>query len=339
MATENKNYGGVAIGQVQAIPLELVNATYNRRTVFPVLKEMGHSYINLIRLAISNDPAERKKFVDLVDEHESTPRKEGEMTVQSLAESIRANGQLQVVNVQQLGTSQHKDSDGQVLGMKYGYAIMAGNHRTAALAYLFAKYGFVLGSNPKQSKPFVRAVLIRADKEKAGEISMEENFQRKPLDDAEVGQHVAEFLENGWTYERIVERYGRSVSYYKNCLALYKPIDGVDGGALMDKLRRKEITKAEAVATASGKAPAPSRTPKAMRASVSGDAATNSRTGPVRKALAVSAIEKLIDETPHDGALKNVWFIKGLAAALGTDYDAEIQASDARIKKTKGKTA
>jgi ParB-like chromosome segregation protein Spo0J len=315
----------------QLVPLSLISVTYNVRNVFPVLDQMGHSYIDLIRMAISKDKAEREKFCTLVEEHEAFRKdKEEEQTFLELAESIFDLGQVEAIQARQLGTTTNKDPETKdQYEKKYGYSIVAGGRRTAALAYLHAK-GYIHTAH-------VKAELVRGTPQELFDISVAENLQRRDFSPQELAKIAVRYKDEyempdgtkGMSWEDVSKRMHRSIPTIKGYYCLVKPVDGVDSAALLQKLERKEITKTEAVAVASGKT-----APMSI-----GDGKTRLTGRAARKSLPVSAIEKLIDETPHDGKPSSVARIKAFAEVLGSTYEVEMKSSEERLKQDKGKTA
>ncbi len=310
MSESTTTFGAADAGTIKAVPLECVTVSYNVRGVLPRLDAAGFPYARLLKMSIGTTE-ERAEFVRLVEEHEAeTARLNPKAhTVIELAYSIMDRGQLQPIVVRQLGTSQRRDETGDKMeGMKYGYAIIMGGRRTLATAYLHA-CGL--------ADPVVLARQVKVTKEEARDMSVAENLQRQPFSDAEMGEIVASYRDEGRTWGEIVRVLRRSEQCLRDCYILIRP-EAIDAPTdLAQQVEAGIITKGQAVQIAKGQSSLGDGGERLFKA--------------VRKALAVKDIEALIDATPREGEA-HLARLTAFAEVLNEAVEASVLASDGRIQ-------
>jgi ParB-like chromosome segregation protein Spo0J len=322
---KTKNLAAKPSTTLQSIPLSLISVSYNVRRVFPALADMGHEYIKLLKMAIGTEE-EKAEFCALIEEHEAyryDAGQEDDQTFMELAESLFDHGQLQPILARQLGSTDNKNTKGEVVGKKYGYAIVAGGRRTGALAYLYAK--------GLQSVMSVKAELVTGTKRELMEKSIAENTQRKDFTQREMGEIVNAYrVEDKLSWPDISKKLHRSVPYLQGCYSLVNPT-GEAPPDVLEKLERGEIKRSEAVKIAQGKAKLDD-TGKVVPTAL-GDGGTRLTSGAPQRSLPVSKIKDLIDATPLDNSKSNVARITAFSEAIGSTYEVESEASQARREK------
>lgn len=302
--------GASEVSSVYAIPLECIQS-YNVRSVLPRLAAAGVTYEQLIKMSLGSDE-NKAEMARLVEEHEAETYRldPKEHTLIQLASDLVANGQLQPIIVRQTGQSKRRDTGGNVIEgeMRYGYQVVLGGRRTLATAYAFAK-GWI-------AKPEVLARQRKMTKEEAFDLSIAENLQRKDFTERELGEIVATMVDGGVTWATICQRMRRSEPTLRSALVLVRPENADAPLDLPEQVDAGLITKGEAVAIAKGRKP---------KLGDGGDRLFRS----VRKTIGVKDIEKLIDATARNehGFVR----IMALAEVIGSTFEAELEASDARL--------
>lgn len=333
-----KNAGGLKIKAIRAIPLSLINATHNHRVVFPNLVKQGYTYIKLIKMALSANVEDREKFVSLVDEYENDETDIHKRTIPQMAANMMDRGQIQNILVQQVGATPVKNNEGKVTHHQYGYSIIVGNHRLAALAYAFAKYGFVQSGCPvfeKNGVPFIRAELRRVNEEQALEISMDENLFRNDMTPFQKGEYIKLRIDQGWKWKDLGKRMKMSYPTLKHYYALVCPEGDLSSEELEEKFESGQINKGEAVRIATGNATYEQIVAeKAGKTSRIGDAAANSRGSQVRRTISYGEVIRKIDETKLDNSVANRARLAAFAEVISLSYDEVVRESRKRRSET-----
>lgn len=172
---------------VQRINLDRIFITHNPRSPAKNLQdavEQMEEYknwqcIDLVRnLALSEKPEDRAKYVELIETYES-----GEREIVELAAS-RRKGEAAPVLLRAY-TVVNKENNNK----EERYSVISGERRVLAAAYNHAKH---------DDKPVVSAIVRRISLAAAEDIAFDENHQRKPMTDLEIG----EFIHKRWEHRK-----------------------------------------------------------------------------------------------------------------------------------------
>lgn len=310
-----KNRSALVGSSIYKVPLELITHTYNDdiRETWPNLAVKGHTFLGVFRMLTSRKAEDRKAAVALIEENEFEPDNDGSIPFQELSDSMRANDQIQTILVRQLGAVQDKDDSGKVVGMKYGYKIVVGNRRAAAIAYNFAKFG---------EQSFVEAKLFTGNDQNAFEYAVAENIHRKDLTDIEYGRIIQKYKTDfGWDMKQIAEHLHKPYGFVRGRCALASATQ--EASVARVKLDRGEITTTTAIQISLGE----------KKIDSSGEVADALRRKTVRQHVRnLKELQVKFDELPRDGTERTRGVMEGLAYAMNSTYKEEFRASDQRIK-------
>jgi ParB/RepB/Spo0J family partition protein len=189
--------------KIYRVPVRQIVANTNPRDPLAApLQQMGHGvfqsrdgFASLWNLATSEDPGERQRYVQLVQEHDTE--------LAGFAANLLAVGQLQPVEVRDNG----KRGDGQNT-----YTLVFGCRRCLAILFNWC----VLG---KPVEPVVEAVLTKGNEVTLMHRAVSENIRKDP-NPIEVAKSLQYALNNGETREDLAKQYGVSPQTIDNRLAL-----------------------------------------------------------------------------------------------------------------------
>lgn len=167
----------------QALSDALEKEGYADKTVLDLVHE----------LALSDDAAKRAEFCRLLETYEGEAVPDG---IVNLAKS-RANSEIQPILLRDF-----RSKDGDAYVTRYG--VVAGERRTLAAAYNFAKHGL---------PAVIGAVVRKLTVAEAYDLAVEENAQRRPMTALEYGRIFAGYRNEinpatgkKWSLKEIAEK-------------------------------------------------------------------------------------------------------------------------------------
>lgn len=193
-------------GEKKILPIALADITISHNPRAPIsvdarvtegfVHENGEPWtgVEMIQaLALNENPDERKKFVDFMEKYEA-----GEQGIIELAKS-RTNAELAPVVLRSFRIKD-KNNPGEYIER---YGVVAGERRVLAAAYLYAK----INTNPDEARKMflvddeefnrlakrlaagmVGAVVHKMTADEAFDLAVQENAQRKEMNDLEYGR-------------------------------------------------------------------------------------------------------------------------------------------------------
>lgn len=184
---------------------DIISNNANPRDSVPSLAAMGYgvfktpegsAYKPLMTLALSDDPADRKEFVTLIEEYEGGKAPDGvhqnvaarnqKQDIRGLAFDIAANGMINPVTLIKI--------DG-------GYDLETGCRRVLAAAYNFCKSGGKLGAR-------VLGRIVKSNENEAQQRARSENFWRLDMNPIEEAKAFASMRHAGDSNKEIAEKTG-----------------------------------------------------------------------------------------------------------------------------------
>ena len=166
--------------------------------VFPDDVPPGSDKPPLWKLATSNDPMERLKYVELMDELDGEEKDGG--GIRSLAWNIISVGLINPVNVRDNGNDT--------------YQLVAGHRRSLAVLYLWCK------GISKPPFPVIEAKFEKGNNTQLQAIALSENVHRKRLSLIEQARAYQMAMNGGETAEQIAEREHCSVQTVNQRISL-----------------------------------------------------------------------------------------------------------------------
>ncbi|RDJ35018.1 MAG: hypothetical protein DWQ19_09290 [Crenarchaeota archaeon] len=309
------------MSNVVSIPLSKITTSHNPRNpalkLLAALSEEGYEGYNTIRLiqelALSDDPANKEKFVSLVETYENDGSPE---SLVSLAES-RRHAEIQPILLRSFRVKAGTVAETGETAYVRHYGVVVGERRVLAAAYNHAKHGdpASIGAQVKDSMRL----------SEAHSLAVAENANRLPMNDLEWGFVIDEYRHQinpqtgkNWKLKEIAAHLGVDYQFARGRHALVYLPD-------RDKNRiacggRVNITNAirKALAIKMGKAD---------------DSEIPNKKANRQRVLTLRECQQLFDDTRNKQMDENEkkGFLRALATVMNTTYSVATKDSDKRL--------
>lgn len=294
---------------IRRIELSQITASDNPRNPAPRLAEAidGSLLAFALAMGLSPDAADRKKFVDLVEKHESQPDPQGPSLVE-LADS-RRNCDIQPVSVRQIGGQKGKSPT---------FGVVFGERRLLAAVYNYAKHG---------DHPSIGAQVYKVNKEEAFDMAIAENLNRRDMTALE----KADFFHS---YTKLINPKTKKPYNLKQVAERFH----VDPQEVTRRSKLVHLPKADRVRLERGEIGITAAIETATRiGQKKGATPTRPRKTTRQRVLTLKKLQEAYDSDIDPKLVKGCsdktdYFYAGLAAAMGQTYAAACKDSEKRLK-------
>lgn len=281
----------------------------------------GTKILDLVhKLALSDDPHDRERFVELMEKYEWRDPQTGDIDPESIVELaksllMRQIEPIMVRDFRVLDRAATEANGSNVYVTRYG--LVVGERRTIATAYNYAKSGV---------PAVVRGVVVKLTVGDAEELAWAENRRRKQPTELEVGEYFHAQLErrrNGpphpktgkkWTMKQVAEEMREDYQDFRRKEALHY-LDEPTKRRLEAGLIGVTVAVQKALVLKSGK---PDATP------------IEDRRQHRRRVLTLREVEALFDKTSR----AKTTYLQALADVMSIDLETAIRESDARLAES-----
>lgn len=305
------------MSNVVSVPLRDITVSHNPRHPVPNLQAAladegfeGYTVLDLVHeLALSDDPANKAKFVALIDKYES----EGHDGLVALAVS-RAKEEIEPILLRAFRT---KPAGSDVHVRRYG--VVVGERRVLAAAYNHCKHGFApeIGSQVKEMRL-----------EAAFELAVDENAKRRQMSDYEYGVifHQYRQQENPatgkkWSLKEIGEKFGFDYQFVRGRQALVAYLPDAD--------QRRLIAGGKVNITAA------IRKALSLKRGRADESEIRNKKSNRQRALTLHECQQLFDVTRQKqlDASKKESYLQALADVMQVKYTVALSQSNKRIEE------
>lgn len=288
------------------------------------------NFVSLVHMALSDDIEQARRYVGLIDEHESVNRKEdpnADQTVQELAHSMQVYDQLVPCLVRPSGKN---------------FTGIDGGRRIAAKLYLHCLSRIAIADKkphpwfgekvPSKSVPATIDVTERKCKEnEVFLLSVEANLARKrftPLQEGRVYndmlQQINPSTEKKWTMKEAADHLGVNYGTFRNRQALWREPEYDDDGKQVKGLtdnQRQKVANGEMLATAASR--------KSLGEKHYAEDKDGKPAEKRAKAIPLAAMQKKFDETAEANTERR----QAIAECMGLTLAQAVKESNKRIEE------